>query len=282
MDALEDCRVKKTIVLFAVLMLVLSGAETRCASAEADQTVKASTSAVDYGTLLHDLMDAYTCVTRIDLDVKLLDDDVASAVAAHWKKVYLDDYQLYRYGLDDPASLPITGTHAFVVLGYELKNGEMTEELVGRCDAAAAAAKAFPDSILVCTGGATGANNPERHTEAGLMKDYLVNACDIAPERVYLDEKAMTTTENAINTFAILRQQGIETLTIVTSTYHQRWGQVLYNAMAAKYRQAYGYSVDIIGNYCYDVAPSNVLFLADAQFALTQLKSILAFNLIGE
>ncbi|MBR4540299.1 MAG: YdcF family protein [Clostridia bacterium] len=268
---------KKIIVLFAILVLALSCAEIRRASAEADQTVK-----VDYGTLLTDLMDAYTSVTRIDLDVKLLDDDIASAIAAHWKKVYLDDYQLYRYGVDDPSFLPITSAHAFVVLGYELKNGEMTRELVGRCDAAAAAAKAFPDSILVCSGGATGSNNPEKHTEAGLMKDYLVSACGIAPERVFLDKEAMTTTENAINTFAILRAQGVETITIVTSTYHQRWGQVLYNAMAAKYRQAYGYSVEIIGNYCYDVFPSNVLYLADAQFALTQLKSILALDLTGK
>lgn len=263
---------KKTIVLLAILVLVLSCAETCRASAET----------ADYGTLLNDLMDAYTCVTRIDLDVKLLDDDVASAVATHWKKVYLSDYPLFRYGVDDPAELPITGAHAFVVLGYELKNGEMTQELMGRCDAAAAAAKAFPDSILVCSGGATGANNPEKHTEARLMKKYLVSECGVAPERVFLDEEALTTTENAINTFAILRAQGVETITIVTSTYHQRWGQVLYNAMAAKYRQAYGYSVEIIGNYCYDVAPSNVLYLADAQFALTQLKSILALDLTGK
>ena len=64
---------KKIIVLFAILVLALSCAEIRRASAEADQTVK-----VDYGTLLTDLMDAYTSVTRIDLDVKLLDDDIAS------------------------------------------------------------------------------------------------------------------------------------------------------------------------------------------------------------
>ncbi len=269
---------KKTIVLLAILILALSGAETNCASAEADQTVKAAASTVNYGTLLDDLLDAYTCVTRIDMDVKLLDDDVAGAVAAHWKKVYLDDYHLYRYGVDDPASLPIAGAHAFVVLGYELKNGEMTEELIGRCDAAAAAAKAFPDSILICTGGATGANNPERHTEAGLMKDYLVRSCGIAPERIFLDEKAMTTTENAINTFAILRAQGIETITIVTSTYHQRWGQVLYNAMAARYRQACGYSAEIIANYCFDINPSNILYRQDALIALSQLRSILALS----
>ena len=67
---------------------------------------------------------------------------------------------------------------------YLLPDGEMTEELVGRCKAAAAAAKAFPDSIIVCTGGATGANNPDGHTEAGLMKEYLVKRCGISRKRI--------------------------------------------------------------------------------------------------
>ena len=44
---------------------------------------------------------------------------------------------------------------------------------------AAIAARVFPDSILVCSGGATGDNNPERHTEAGLMKQYLAGTCGI-------------------------------------------------------------------------------------------------------
>lgn len=237
---------------------------------------------VTFDTLLSDLMTAYEANARIDADAAILNDDIARSVAAHWKKVYLSDYRLYLYGQDDPAELPITGKHAFVVLGYELKNGEMTNELKGRCDAAAAAAKAFPDSILVCSGGATGGNNRHGNTEAGLMKKYLVNQCGIAEERIFTDKKAMTTAENAVNTLAILRKQGVETMTIVTSSYHQRWGQVLYNAMAARYRQAYGYSVEIIGNYCYDIEPSNPMFLADASIALSQLKKILAQDLTGK
>ena len=86
-----------------------------------------------------------------------------------------------------------------MVLGYELLNGGMTDELKGRCDAAAAAAKTFPASLLVCSGGATGQNNPQRHTEAGLMKDYLVDECGIAAERVFTDERALTTAENIIS-----------------------------------------------------------------------------------
>ncbi|MBR3740688.1 MAG: YdcF family protein [Clostridia bacterium] len=218
---------KKTIAMLAALLLMLSGVALPGAAAES--------------------------AAGVEDDAVALEEDITRAIAAYWSQFYLGNGKLYCYGVDDPASLPISGAHAFVVLGYELKNGEMTEELKGRCDAAAMAAQAFPDSILVCSGGATGVNNPDRHTEAGLMKAYLTSRWGIAPERIFTDECALTTAENAVNTFAILREQGVEQMTIVTSTYHQYWSQVLFNAMAAQYKQKYGYSVENIGNYCYIV-----------------------------
>lgn len=238
--------------------------------------------AVTYGTLLCDMLEAWEgsgSAERVDADAEALGDEVALSIARHWKQVYLDpDYRLFLLGRDDPAQLPVCGRHAFVVLGYELLNGGMTDELKGRCDAAAAAAKAFPASLLVCSGGATGQNNPQRHTEAGLMKDYLVNECGIAAERVFTDERALTTAENAINTFVILQAQGVETMTLVTSSYHQRWGQVLYNALSAIYQKEHGYSAEIVGNFCYDIAPSNPAFRQDARIAVRQLGQILGLS----
>ncbi len=192
-------------------------------------------------------------IARIDEAAGSMADRTALAVAACWKEIYLDpDYTLYLYGKDDPADLPITGKHAFVVLGYQLSDGEMAEELIGRCDAAAAAALAFPDSIIVASGGATGSNNPKQHTEAGLIKNYLFEQHGISEKRVFTDEKAKTTAENATNTLTILKEQGIETFTIVTSAYHQKRGITLYNAAAALEEQYYGYQPRIIGNFCYD------------------------------
>ncbi len=241
----------------------------------------ASSEPVTYGKLLADLLSAYENpaegdIARIDADVEALGTDMARSIAEHWKQVYLDPgYKLLLWGEDDPALIPVRGAHAFVVLGYQLMDGEMTDELKGRCDAAAAAAHAFPDSIIVCSGGATGENNPEAHTEAGLMKEYLAENCGIAPERIYTDERAMTTAENAINTFAILKAQGIETMTIVTSAYHQKWGQVLYNALAAQYRAEYGYSAEIVGNYCFDIEPAQANYLNGHRIAISQLGRIL-------
>ncbi len=266
---------KKSLAMLAVLAGLLLCLTCCGAFAETDESEP-----ITLNTLLADLVDLYENggdLQRIDTDLEALQDETADAIAEHWKKVYLDpEYRLYLYGTDDPKALPITGVHAFVVLGYELKDGEMKDELTGRCDAAAAAAAAFPDSILICSGGATGPNNPDKHTEAGLMKEYLVQHCGIAPERIFTDESAMTTAENAINTFRILREQGIETMTIVTSSYHQRWGQVLYNALAARYRQVFGYPVEIIGNFCFDISSSNPMYLQGHRIAVMQLRSILS------
>ena len=210
------------------------------------------------------------------------DYEIALAIAEHWRKVYLDPhYRIFLYRGEETAVTlersdpPIGEKHAIVVLGYQLENGEMREELRGRCRAAAALARSYPDAILVCSGGATGSNNPEGHTEAGMMKEFLVKECGIDASRIYTDEAAMTTLENAVNTFRILRSQGIRTITVVTSDYHQRWGQVLYNAMAAICRTKDGYSVEIVGNYCYPIAPEDERNRNDAGIALSQLASML-------
>ena len=210
------------------------------------------------------------------------DGDIARSVAEHWKTVYLDpDYRLCVYqGGEKADELAAAGPdydekHAFVVLGYQLKNGRMQDELKGRCDAAAAAARSFPDAYLICSGGPTGSNNPDRHTEAGMMKQYLVNQCGIARERILTDTRALTTLGNAENTFAILRKHDIHSITIVTSTYHQKWGQALYNAVAALYEKRYGFKVRIVGDYSFDIEPETETLRNGYRIAISQLTEML-------
>ena len=249
--------------------------------------------AANVGALLSDLVSAYETPTnmdsvRIEADLEAIravseeDCAVAQSIADHWSAVYLDpDYKLYLHQGEEKAEvlaetgIPDSKTHAIVVLGYELQNGEMQPELKGRCETAAAVARQFPKTILVCSGGATGANNPQRHTEAGLMKAYLTKNCGIDESRIYTDEQAMTTQENALNTMKILQAQKVRTMTIVTSSYHQRWGQAVYNAIAAVYRQQRGYSVEIVGNYSYDTEPTVGTYRNDAQIAARQIAGIL-------
>ena len=249
--------------------------------------------AANFGRLLTDLVKASEDPSGADertvtADLKAIwrvsrrDHALAKAIADQWRRVYLDpDYRLMIYHgtkraeeLED-SGIPQGSFHAIVVLGYELLDGEMQPELTARCDAAAAAARSFPQAVLVCSGGATGENNPEGHTEAGLMKEYLVKKCGIKPSRIFTDERAMNTVDNAFNTLEILQIIGIRTMTIVTSAYHQRRGQALYNAVAALYRQQYGYSVEIVGNYNCDVEPTVPYISMEHRLTARQLAGIL-------
>ena len=272
--------------------MILALALLLCAPALAEDYHISEDNMTNFTNLLTGMMQAYEQPSEGDnafFDMALeaigsvsdTDLELATAILDHWRSVYLNpNYPLYLYQGEESAetlavtNIPDSPTHAFVVLGYELKDGEMTDELIGRCNAAAAAARAYPTTILVCSGGATGDNNPEMHTEAGMMRDYLRNVCGIDEARIFTDERAMTTLENAVNTFAILREQGVQTLTVVTSAYHQRWGQVLYNAMAALQRLGSGYSAELVGNYSFPIeAPEQ--FRQDDRFALRQLSSML-------
>ena len=284
---------KRILALLLALFLLLS-----CASAEEEEFSVSNHNEEAFVELLTALVRAYEKPSEEDgetidsllqdiLDISENDYEIAEAITSHWRKVYLDpDYPLrmYHSGEETASELEETGlensdAHAFVVLGYKLYNGEMTKELKGRCRAAAAAARSYPGAILVCSGGATGENNPQRHTEAGEMRKYLVKNCGIDKSRIFIDEKARDTVENAVNTFEILREQGIRTITIVTSSYHQKWGQAIYNAMNALYRQRFDYSVEIVENYCYEKKPKDS-FKKDDRWAASQLAAVL--NLPGK
>ena len=232
---------------------------------------------VDISTLLTDLASEQEARNQVTADMKALENnELAVFIVEKWNEIYFSpDYRLYIDGKDDPKALPISGKHAFVILGFELENGEMRDELKARCEAAATAAKTHPSSILVCSGGATGENNPEGHTEAGLMKEYLVQNCGIAPERICIDESALTTLENAVNTVTILKSQGIETITIVTSSYHQRRANILYETLAEIVRKTEGVSITVAGNYSCEAQTSKELETYDARIAAMQLNEIL-------
>lgn len=266
---------KKTLAAFLTFILFMPAAvwaEQSAGNGPAAQTG----AALDFDALLSGMADAVEMQKRVDADLAALDGELAADITVHWKRVYWDpSLRLYLYGRDDPALLPIKGKHAFVVLGFQLQNGQMAPELKARCDAAAAAARAFPSSILVCSGGATGANNPARHTESGLMKDYLVRVKGVAASRVFIDEKALTTVENALNTFAILREQGVEEITLVTSSYHQRRALTLYYALAAFMQQNGGPAIELVGNFSNEMETTKAQAATEAYFTVYQLDELL-------
>ena len=134
----------RIIALCAALTLMLS-ATALAAGYRIDDR-----SADGFGRLIIDLLHAYETPSDgdaqaigADLDaiasVSGTDGKLARSIADHWQRVYLDkDYRLRLYTGDSRATeleqsaLQDSPTHAFVVLGFQLKNGKMTDELKGR------------------------------------------------------------------------------------------------------------------------------------------------------
>lgn len=294
---------KKTVFLFCILLtIVLTSVAVPRVQAAEGQYMIASENALLFKDLFASLLEA--CETPSQDDLPHLqeiqqqiarrnekDGILAEAITSHWLSVfvgtdgsYTDHLFLWDKATEAPVATELLSTpladcpsHAFIVLGYQLENGEMTEELKGRCEAAAAAARAFPEAILVCTGGATGSNNPERHTEAGRMKEYLNQVCGIDASRIFTDDLAMTTIDNAIHALAIVRSQNIHSITVITSDYHQKWGQVLCNAEAAMEYLQHGYSIQLIENYSYQTDPLHPRS-GSPRTAISQLSSLLRLN----
>ena len=255
------------IIVLCVVALILLTLAVRTQMVAKSPVV--TDNAENFGALVMDLVRAYEIpseenVQMIEADLEAIravrEDDYATARALTdtWQEIYMNpDYRLFIYGKDDPAVLEEFGvvnspSQAIVILGFALADGAMQPELVSRCDAAAALAEAFPKAIVVCSGGATGKNNPDKHTEAGLMKEYLTETCGIDASRIYTDEEAMTTVENVRKTFEILEKQGVHTMTIVTSLYHQKRSQALYGVMTRIYLKERDYSIRSVGNFCFE------------------------------
>lgn len=121
------------------------------------------------------------------------------------------------------------GSHvAIVTLGYALNpDGTMHDILISRLEKTLELASELPDSIIVVTGGVPQNNQ----TEGTLMADWLVNK-GIKAERIFQDNAARSTVENALFSRYILTNQNIEKAIVISSGSHVRRGQALFEIAA--------------------------------------------------
>lgn len=153
---------------------------------------------------------------------------VWSNICDTWGKAYKQGY-VHENILPD--GLPTDDSLCIVVLGYALNpDGSMTEELIGRLQVAYASALKYPKAYILLAGGGTAANNPTA-TEADAMAAWLLDK-GIARKRIIVENKSMTTLENASNSLNILSKNYpiVSNLAMVTSDYHVPWGTVNYEA----------------------------------------------------
>lgn len=121
-----------------------------------------------------------------------------------------------------------TPNHAIVILGYALADdGSMREPLIGRLEQGLALARKNPGSPIIVSGGVPKGGV----TEAYLMKRWLTER-GIPGDKIYIEDQAKDTVGNALYSVAILKQLGIQNVTLITSASHMRRALSVFTEMA--------------------------------------------------
>ncbi len=189
------------------------------------------------------------------------------ALAYKWQHIMELWEAPVKVNTDIPEDLPEDDTLCLVVLGFQLEpDGTMREELTERLKVALAASEKYPNALIVCTGGGTAAEDPSA-TEAGRMAEWLFeNGAD--PSRVYVEDRSVTTAQNAVFTFDLLEERAprVTRLVIISSDYHIKTGMLLFGAEAILRDSP----VKVVGNAAW-TAPGGTLSLMFQAGALIEL-----------
>lgn len=214
-------------VMAAVTLFVFTGCDTgNAGSIDAQKTIEEL--AVDYGSY------GAEADARVDELLKQLDKSDKN-LGVRWKKI-TDIWKSVNTGLALnydvlPDGLSDTDELCIVALGFQLEaDGTMREELIQRLNVVLNSAKKYPNCYVVCTGGGTAAEN-ENATEAGEMAKWLI-ANGVEENRVIVEDKSLTTAQNAIFTYDILTTQypKVKQIAIISSDYHIATGELLFKA----------------------------------------------------
>ena len=153
------------------------------------------------------------------------------AEGALWRRIMTDWVRLNEAGFEDrrvlPDDLPQDDSLCIVVFGYGLgADGSIQPELEDRLYVALNAARQYPDAYVAVTGGQT--SEVAGVTEGGQMAAWL-RAQGVAESRLIVEDQALSTTQNAANTYKLLTSAypQVRTLAVVTSDYHVACAGVL-------------------------------------------------------
>ena len=255
------------ILLLVFAMLLCSGCGQKAEARSTREIIEEMV--VDYGSY-GDGADRQ--VKALLKEMKASDKDAASRwerIMALWKS----SNTALTINYDEPtADLPDTDELCFVVLGFQLNpDGSMREELLARLTVALRCTVRYPNALIVCTGGGTAAED-ETATEAGRMAEWLIeNGVDA--RRVIVEDKSLTTAQNAIYTFDILEKSypQVKALVIVSSDYHIATGTLLFGAEAIlRAERAGAETVKVVSNAAWK-APSGTLSTMFQAGALIEL-----------
>ena len=248
-------------------LLLCSGCGQKAAKRSTQEIIEEMV--VDYGSYGDE---AEAQIEALLKEMKAVDTDAAS----RWERImelWKSSNTALTVHYEEPAGdLPDTDELCFVALGFQLNpDGSMRDELLARLTVALRCTQKYPNALIVCTGGGTAAED-ETATEAGRMADWLIeNGVD--PERVIVEDKSLTTAQNAIYTFDILAEHypQVKELVIVSSDYHIATGTLLFGAEAIlRVEKAGEESVKVVSNAAWK-APSGTLSTMFQAGALIEL-----------
>lgn len=148
-----------------------------------------------------------------------------------WRRIMTDWARLNEAGFEDhrvlPDDLPQDDSLCIVAFGYGLgADGSIQPELEDRLYVALNAARQYPNAYVAVTGGQT--SEVAGVTEGGQMAAWL-RAQGVAESRLIVEDQALSTTQNAANTYKLLTSAypQVKTLAVVTSDYHVACAGVL-------------------------------------------------------
>lgn len=149
-----------------------------------------------------------------------------------------------------PDGLENSNQLCIIVLGFQLNpDGSMQEELIGRLECARKSAEKYPNAYVLCTGGGTAA--AAEATEADAMAAWLEEK-GVAKERLLIENRSLTTAENAVYCDALLSGQypQVTQAAIVSSDYHLPWAEILFESQFL----LSGHPIEVISNAGYQTA----------------------------
>ena len=159
-----------------------------------------------------------------------------------------------------PDNLSNTDSLCLVALGFQLNpDGTMRDELIERLKVLKKSAEKYPNSLIVCTGGGTAEKN-KTVTESGKMAEWLIKH-GIDKKRVIIEDKSITTAQNAIYTFDILEKKypQVKELAIISSDYHIATGTLLFEAESIlRFKDSESRPIKVVSNAAWK-APSGTL-----------------------
>ncbi len=245
---------KITSLLLTLSLLLCCALGARAEARSAQEIIEELV--VDYGSYGDE---AEAQIQALLKELAAADADAAArweSILALWKSAQTE----LTVNCEVPEGLCETDELCFVVLGFQLApDGSMREELIERLTVALRCAERYPNALVLCTGGGTAAED-ETATEAGRMAAWLLEH-GVAEDRVLVEDKSLTTAQNAIYTFDILESQypQVKELVIVSSDYHIATGTLLFGAEAILRAETAGdETAQVVSNAAWQ-APSGAL-----------------------